>query len=235
MPASSSSSSSTLALEACGRRDPAVCDALADALAARPEVLRLGHQRAQLGVERDLADNQLFPGLALSAGVSQDFGPTSAPLSSSSSVWAPDPKTRGAPEAQVGLTFELPVPVRQARGRAAALSAQAERLAEQERLVRDRVAVDVDDARSAVVAAAARVDAAAAEVAAADAVLAAERARFTSGDSTILLVNLREQAAMEAALALIDATVEAQRAAIATRAATAALLDDGPARGGGPQ
>lgn len=200
--------------------------ARADAHERRPELRRLAIVGEQLGVDVRLAENQLLPGLSLSASVSQDIGKTSPPLSSSSSVWAPDPKTRDIPDVEVGVGFDLPVPLRQARGRIAVAEAARARLEQQRRLVGDRVSLDVDDARSAAVAAAERVAAAAAEVDAAVFVEAAERVRFDAGDSTLVVVNLREVATAEARLAAAEAGLESRRAEVALAAATARLLDD---------
>jgi outer membrane protein TolC len=196
-----------------------------DALRLRPDVARLRIVDEQLGVDARLADNQLLPGLSLSAGVSQDLGDSSS-TPSSPTAWSAAGKTRAVPEAEVGVTFDLPVPVRQARGRVAVVQAQRTRVAAQARLLRDRVVVEVDDARSAARAAAARIAAAADEVAAAAAVEDAERVRFDAGDATMLMVNLRETATVDARLATVDAALDARRAEVALLAATAHLLDD---------
>ncbi len=198
---------------------------LADADARRPDLARQRLVVDQIEVDARLADNQLLPGLALQAGVSQDLGPSTM-VPSSSTAWSADGKTRAVPEAEVGLSFDLPVPLRQARGRIAVVQAQKQRAREQLRLLQDRVAIEVDDARSAARAAAARVAAAAAEVDAAVAVEDAERVRFDAGDATLLTVNLREGATVDARLTAIDAALEARRAEVALAAATARLLND---------
>ena len=139
-------------------------------------------------------------------------------------MWAPDAKTRASPDVDLGLIFDLPVPLTQARGRRAAVEAARAKLAAQARLLDDRIAVDVQDALSAAVAAAGRVVAADEEVRAAGAAEAGEVARFAAGDSTLFLVNQREQQSAEARLAAIDAVVDARRAEVAWRAAAARLL-----------
>jgi len=195
-----------------------------EALARRPDVVRLQIVDEQLGVDARLADNQLLPGVALVAGVSQDLGGSSS-TPSSPTAWGAGDKTRAVPEAEVGVAVDLAVPFRQARGRVAVVQAQRARLAEQARLLRDRVAVEIDDAGSAARAAAARLAAATAEVDAAVDVEDAERTRFVAGDATLLTVNLREVATVDARLASIDAALEARRAEIALLAATARVLD----------
>lgn len=185
---------------------------LDQALRARPELQELQAQLAVVDTELALADNALLPSLALSGAVSQDVGPTHAPLSSSSSVWAPDAKTRDLPEASLDLSFEMPVLLRQARGRReAALAVRARTLA-QLRLLQDRVAVEVMDARSAITAAEERFAAATAAQAAASVVLEGEKQRYDAGDSTLVVVNLREEALAEARLQVKEAEVEVVRA-----------------------
>ena len=53
-----------------------------------------------------------------------------------------------------------------------------------------------------------------------------ERARFSLGEGTLLVVNLREQAEAEAALREVDAQAEFQRALAAWRLAVAAVPGD---------
>jgi len=193
----------------------------------RPELRRQRLVVEPLGVHARLADNLLLPGLALQAGVLQDLGP-SATSPSSATAWGADGKTRAVPEVKVGLSFDLPVPLRQARGRVAVAAAQRDRAAPQPRLLTDRVDIDVDDDRFAARAAAARVAAVAAEVAAAAAVEDAERARSEVSDATLLTVNLREGATVDARLTAMDAALEVRRAEVAFDAATARILGGGP-------
>lgn len=58
------------------------------------------------------------------------------------------------------------------------------------------------------------------EVALATELEAAERQRFEQGDSTLLIVNLREQATAESKVREIDAVLDFQRALANYRAAT---------------
>jgi outer membrane protein, heavy metal efflux system len=196
----------------------------ARALQQRPDVARARLVIDQVAVDVSLAENQLWPSLSLSGQAALDVGPTTPSSSSSSSVWNPDPKTRSSPEFDVGLSFELPVPMRQARGRLGIVEEQRVRANQQWRLLQDRVGVEIADACSAARAAGARVVAVGQEVVAAQAIEDGERARYDAGDSTLLWVNLREQATAEAELSAIDATIDSQRAAIMRDAATADLL-----------
>lgn len=187
---------------------PAVHAAVEEAPARRPELRRLAAQRAQLEVERDFARNQTMPAVDLVVAASQDLGPGSY--------------TRERPEVDASLVVEIPILNRAARGRVRAAEAGIARVEEQSRFARDRVRADVRDALSAVEAAVQRAAAARREVEVARAVEAAERVRFEAGDSTLLAVNLREQASAEASLREVDARADYQRALAAYRAATAA-------------
>ena len=95
------------------------------------------------------------------------------------------------------------------------------RIDAQARLQRDRILADVRDAASALVAAEERVSVAGAELDVARSLSGQELKRFDLGEGTLLLVNLREQAALEAALRQIDALADWQKARAAYRAATA--------------
>ena len=192
------------------------------ALSSRPELRRSRLLLQQLAVDVALADNQMLPALGVSAGVSQDFGPTSPPKSSSSSVWNPSPETRALPELRVGLGFELPVLLRSARGRQQAAAAATTRARATLALQNDRIALEVDDGVQAVAAAEERLATTATEVDAAVTVAAGERQRFEAGDSTLLLVNLREVAVADAELAAVDAAVDVGRAALALQFVVAA-------------
>ena len=185
------------------------------ALAARPELRRGRLLLEQLAIDAAVADNQLLPALGITAGVSQDFGPTSPPTSSSPSVWNPSPETRAPPEFRVGLAFEMPVLLRGARGRREVVVAATTRARAALALQGDRIALEVDDGLQALSAAEERLAMTAVEVEAATAVAAGEWRRFQAGDSTLLVVNLREVAVADAELAAVDAAGDLGRAALA--------------------
>jgi len=190
---------------------------VAKAVAARPELQRLGVQRAQIEVEWEFAQNQLAPGIDLSVIASKDLGDATAGLS---------PKL-GTPTLEAGLTFELPIPNRANRGRVNAAVASASKLDEQTRLVRDRIVADVRDSRSAIDAARERVVLARREIDVTTSLEASERARFDLGESTLLIVNLREQATAEARLRAVDALTDFHRAVASYRAAMGSGLPRG--------
>lgn len=183
------------------------------ALRGRPELRRLLAQRRREEIERDLARNQQAPAVDVSVAASRDLGPG-------------DP-VRDKTELEVAVLLDVPLLMRAARGRTQAQEAQVRRVSAQQRLAVDRVTADVNDARSALQAARERLDAAQRERRLAQELEVAERERFGLGDSSLLFVNLREQAAAEAAGRVVDALLDGHRAYAAYQAAVAAGLDGG--------
>lgn len=150
----------------------------------RPELRQLALVRDQLRVEVELADNQVAPRVDLTvAGIE--------PLAEADSKWET--------ELEAGLKFSLPLQRRKARGKRAAAEAAASRLEAEGRLLGERIAVEVADARSALDAAARLVAVARQELKVSRQVEAAEQIRLSLGASTLLVVNLREQATADAA------------------------------------
>jgi outer membrane protein TolC len=169
------------------------------AIERRPEVRRLMAQRAQTAVELKYARNQLWPALDVTAQVSQDFGEERPPA-------------RSITEVEGNVFLDVPIPNRAAIGRIRATEAQLARTDRQAEYARDRILADVRDALSAMRAARERVGVTRREVALARELARAERQKFDLGDSTLIFVNLREQAAAEAAIREIDALADFQKA-----------------------
>ncbi len=167
----------------------------------RPELRRLAQQRRQLEIDRELAKNQLWPSADLSASVSQDFGPPGYP--------------RDKTVLDFSLSLDIPTLNRAARGRLAQAEAALQKFLAQQRLIVDRVNLEVADVHSQLAQAIRRIELAQREHDVAVQVEAAERAKFELGESTLLQVNLREQATFDAALRRIDALVEYHRAKVA--------------------
>lgn len=195
--------------------DPTYGDdaSLDDALTRRPDVRRLLVQHRQQHVELSLQKNQLWPGLDVGFVFSQDLGrdPGTA-----------DPKL-GQAEVEFLALLDVPLLYRAPLGRIRSAEAAISKLDAQLRLARDRVAADVKDARSALVAARERITFARKEVEVALKLEQGERQRFELGDSTLLFVNLREQQSAEAKLREIDSLLDYHRAVASFRAAVGAL------------
>lgn len=192
-------------------------DLIAAALAKRPEMARFEAQRRQLQAEVAYAKNQRLPAVDLQIVGSRDFG--------ADAVYARRPTVLEA-----SVLIDIPLQNRAATGRADAATAQLARLEAQARFARDRITTDVRDARSAIETARQRVDVARREVSLAVELERAERSRFELGDSTLLVVNLREQATADAALREIDALLDYQRAAASRRAAQGDGLPSQPSQ-----
>lgn len=190
--------------------DPArVRDDARAAVERRPEPRRFELARAQQEVETRFAKNQLAPAVDLAVSANYDL---------------PDPAAgydKGKVELEAGLTIDVPVRTRAQRGRIDAARAAARRAEEQARLARDRVIADVDDAASALEAARRRFEASRQELKLAREIEEGERTRFNLGESTLLFVNLREQATFEAAQRELDALLDWHRARASYEAATA--------------
>lgn len=168
------------------------------ALGLRPEVRYYEARRRQYGVERTLAENDAWPKLDVLVAGAKQFGD-------------------GYPERQpamleAGIMLEIPLRTRKADGRALAADARVAQYEAQLRYTRDKIALEVRDAAAGTDAAAARLGLARRELDLAQQLEQAERQRFDMGDSTILFVNLREQATFDAATRELDTLLEHHKA-----------------------
>lgn len=192
--------------------EPPVADPLAatlgDAVARRPELRRVSLQREAAQVEVRLARNSRSPRIDLDAYVAKDLG-----------FVAPEYRYLLPAEFVAGISIELPLPLRTARGKLRRAEAERARLDAELRWMTDVVSVELRDAHSALMAAHARVGLSREQLQVAHALEQAERRRFELGDSTLLFVNLREQAAADAATQELDALTDYHRAAADLRVA----------------
>lgn len=197
------------------RNDLIRARALAEA--RRPELQRIERMRAQFQVDRDFADNQAAPAIDVLLFASQDIGPRD--------LGDPSLARAHIPQIEAAVQLEIPILNRVARGRSAVATAGMARLDAQREFALDRVHAEVRDAVSALDAARRRIDLVRREVEIAIQLEAGERQRFDAGDSTLFVVNLREQATAEARIREVDALLDWQRASAAFRAATAVDAD----------
>jgi outer membrane protein, heavy metal efflux system len=170
---------------------------VATALTRRPEAKRFGLQAQQQSIEERYARNQLQVGLDLQAAVSQDLGRSISAR--------PDLQQTVL---ELSLLVDIPIETRQFRGRRDSAAAANRRLTLQQQFAYDRIRADVRDAQSALRAVLQRHAAAAEEAKLAEQLEEAERTRFNQGDSTMLILNLREQQAAEAEVREIDARAD---------------------------
>jgi cobalt-zinc-cadmium efflux system outer membrane protein len=182
------------------------------ALAHRPELKALNAGRDAVDVSRQLARNDRLPKLNVSALASYDIG--SEPFESRRT------------ELMLGLGLRFPLLLREARGAVRTADATLGAIGAKTRLLADKIAMQVRDAHSAIRAAEEQLQVATDEVRVSHRVEQAERERLRLGASTLLLVNLREQAAAEAEFRAVDAAAAVQRALADYRAVTARGLSD---------
>jgi len=181
----------------------------------QPALAAIGARLEANRVDLDLATNQLLPSLNTSLYINRGIG-TTDPL-------IPD---RERPAAGASLTFELPLERSQARGAVAIARADRRRLVAEQQLVAERLAIDARFAVTELGAARQRTTLATEQARIADQLADAERTRFERGDSTILFVNLREEAAAEATASRIDAITDYLKARARYVIATGRSLTD---------
>ncbi len=174
------------------------------AASSRPEPQRLEAMSAQTRIDRELAANQRKPAIDILVAGAKDLG--SGP-----------PKIVPG-ELEISLILEIPILTRVQEGRQRAAEAQLSKLGEQARYARERVTADVRDALSAIDRARERAQEIKREIDVARGLVVSERERFELGDSSLLMVNLREQALAEAELREVDAVLEHHRGVAALRA-----------------
>jgi len=157
----------------------------------RPEVRDLYVEAKMNNVELKLAKNNLLPKLRL------EGGPAVGGI-----YWI------GGFGYHFGVHFSMPLFNRAARGKVLYAEAQQQRLAYKQIYTEKQVAIDVDNWLSAIVRARDRVKAATEALRLAKTLEEGERARFNMGATSVLFVNLRERAVVEAAYELYRAQAD---------------------------
>jgi outer membrane protein TolC len=184
---------------------------IAEATSKRPDLRRLALGADLLRIEERLAENARRPAIDLGVSFSRELG---------GGVYAKAPW-----EGEVTLSIDLPVLARSATGKARAARAKIEKNELLAVASRERIAADVRDALLFGRAARERRVLADKEAAIAGALAEKEREAFALGHSTILTVNLREQAAIDAELRAVVARIDVHRAALLLDWARGRLVD----------
>lgn len=177
---------------------PSIDTEVAEAVRRRPDVEALSAKRRASDVDVRLAKNQRAPGVNLQGFVAKDFGagpPELAPV-----------------ELGVGVVVEMPLPLRKARGDLRAAKAGRASVDAKLRGLHDKIGAEVRTAYVALQAAEQSVLLAREQVSVAQQLAEAERTRFSEGLSDLVIVNLRELAAAEAATQEVDALADYHRA-----------------------
>lgn len=176
----------------------ALDDEVARALARRPELAEAQASRRAAAVDVRLARNQMAPEINVQSFVAKDLGR--------------GPEELAPTEWGIGVVVAIPLPLRAARGEfrvaKAGLSAADAKL----RGLRDKIGVEVRAAHVALTAAQRTVGLAREQVQTTETLAKAERTRFREGATDLLIVDLREIAAADAATKEIDALAQFQRA-----------------------
>jgi outer membrane protein TolC len=188
--------------------DPAAGDSLlAGALANRPELRELDIVRQQVEVDIAQAQNLFLPELTATLDAAKDVG-------------EPTPSGNKTPfQLEAGLYFNVPLQRNKAQGKLREAQGKIAQIAAKRRLVENKIVIEVQDALSDLTTSYERFLRARENAQLAWELAAAERERFELEDSDLLRVALQESAAIEAALAEIDALVGYYQAEAAYRAA----------------
>ncbi len=168
------------------------------ALARRPDLAALVAERDALQVNLRLARNQRAPDVKLQSYVARDFGD--------------GPDELRPTEFGVGAYVTMPLPLRELRGNFRVAQAEVAAVEAKLRGMKDKVAAEIQTALVDLGAAQQRVQLAREQVSLANELAEAERTRFSAGASDLVIVNLRERAAADAANDVIDALADFQRA-----------------------
>jgi outer membrane protein TolC len=176
---------------------------------ARPDLRAADTRIEQSQLRLALAQNELKPRLDLRGELAYGLGATGL-----------GGVSRDGEQAIVGLRFSMPLQRRQAQGRIADAQAEIEAGRARAKLISDQIAVEVNGIVIAAEGAERSADLAAREAELADRMADAERRRFQLGASDFFLLNLREEAATDARVRLLDAQARAALAAADLAAAT---------------
>ncbi|MEM8560483.1 MAG: TolC family protein, partial [Bacteroidota bacterium] len=186
--------------------EPDSAQAVATALAERPELREVALEQRQMEVEQRLAREQLRPDLRLEAQVvSYDDNPL------------------GVTDVKLGVKIDQPLFFRSGRSEVARAEIEMQSLRFEQDLAQRAIRADVEAVLVAVRQSLVRVSAAERRVELAQRLQEAEQRRFELGESTLFLVNQREQALAEAREERIAAQIDVLQADATFRWATGTI------------
>ncbi len=185
------------------------------ALAGRPELTLLEMQRRKLHVDLSQARNEYLPQVDAILFASKDVG------------GATSPKRDKTPfELEASVQVSVPFQRRKALGKIRSLEGKLSQISAKVGLTEDKIATEVQVVQAALDASFRRIVQAEQSLELARTMEQAERRKFELGQSNLLLVNLREKAAADAAKTLLQAMLDYHLAQADYRAVMA--LDVGP-------
>ncbi len=164
------------------------------AIGKRPEIRAINIVKAQLETELKLAKNQTNTKLDFMFEVSRDLGDGN--------------ETKEPTEVESGVLLEIPLQVRKAEGKIASTEAKLRKIEQEIVFFKRRIEADIKDALSALRNARNQIDITRKELKFNRELEAGERSRFQAGESTIFIVNLREQATADTAVKKVEALQE---------------------------
>ena len=224
------------------RKPVNIQQALADAVSHRPELAALSADVSSTEAQAVLAKDALRPQVDIvggftSRGLAGDHNPTTIAFPGVPSFF-PETLSGGLgtsyntlvhgrfPDASIGVSVDVPLGRRAARGDLGAAQAQQPQATLRLAQARDRIAVDVLNAATALETAAARIQSTRAGLDAANTTLRAEQDRFDAGASTNFFVLTRQTDLALAQVAEISAAADYRKALTDFARATGTLLVD---------
>lgn len=162
-----------------------------------PDAQALTLQIEQLNYEQALARNMILPKLDLNVSFVKDFGvnPGTSYIPPSSYPY----------EFKVSVQFEVPLFLRSARGKSESVFFNQQKVEFVQSLTLDRLKALILDASQAITAARGRIEFAKQEVEVSKRLEEGERKKYQHGDSSLLIINLREQITRDAMFKEIEA------------------------------
>jgi len=163
------------------------------ALEFRPELKQIEIELIQAGIDIEQARNQMNPSLDVSILGSQNLGNETY-------------KDFEEFELEAAVEFQMPLERREARGDKAVAESKEQQLLLKAQFARERIATEVRNAHSALVAAHEQINIAETNVMLAEELEAAENELFNQGASDFLSVQLRERSTFDARIKWVEAT-----------------------------
>ena len=179
-----------------------------------PKIRKYELKLGQIQIEYQLAKNQILPKLDFYVHSSRDTGQAPIPTLSTA-FFIPN----YIYEVKAGISFEMPLFLRSARGKLESTHLQIEKLQLEKDLAQDQLKNQIENALQSIHVAKSRVGLAQQEIELAKKLESGERVRFEHGDSNLFVVNLREQATVDAEIREVEAWVDFYRAQADYRAA----------------
>jgi len=170
---------------------------IAMAIAERPEIAVLEALRKRVSVDSAEARNDMLPTVNAQVIGSQDMG---SPTSSK--------RDKSQFQLEAGVFVEVPLERRKARGKLQTANGKLLQIAAKRRYVEDKIQAEIQSVHAASSAAFQRLEKARESKRLAEYMATVERRKFVLGESNLLSVVLREQYAIEAAEAEVNALFE---------------------------